>query len=379
MQHIERNHKRLHDARIESDVRTCVLSRGCVRVCPVPQSDEIDMSDLLFVLDSKKEPVGSLRRFVNACSQCGLCRDSCPKGNRFDLMVLELKSRLKDKPAGYRAAMSLLGAEQSIPQRLGVKAKYIAYSKSIKEVRQYLDKIPPKSRTLFYAGEHSLLGSSSQALSMMRAQDDKTQFLGGLRLCSGYDFWMQGDFERMYAQFNTLSSALRRVEAQDVVVPSLATYRAMDEVRYLHSRDFRLMTFLQWLQQVALPHGLLSASADMPKDVAVYHSTLLKRLTGVSLPMLLGKYTNCHDVDPEGHTPTMEYNYEFDDHNTTIRHNLIAQARAHAEILIVDCAHTANVMRNACTRDNAIQVMDVMQFAHRYLFSRTEEEVAPHE
>jgi len=225
---------------------------------------------------------------------------------------------------------------------------------------KYLDKIPPRTKILFYAGEHILLPTSHAQWELVKQYAPDAQIMGGLKLASGYDFLVQGDIKRASHQFDVLASALKRVDPKIVIVPSVAAFHAMSEVAYMHHKPFKIMTLTEWIQKQDIPFGKLP-------PIAIYHNPMMMKMCGMNLGELFVKSTRVTDVDKNGNCPTMEYNYDEDNHNLTLRHNIIAQAKENGECLVVDCAYTAEILKQAVTKENKIRIYDVASFIKKHV------------
>ena len=341
--------------RLRHDIDHCILCRRCLKVCPATGKDTAEMNELLFTLENKsEEPRGPLKRFVLNCSQCGLCSEVCPQGNRFDLMVQACKDKIRDLPDRYTLGTALKRQNPSLKEALRMKAIYLKRRKQLGDLSLVLDKIPPKTEKLLYLGEHILLPSAAE----LQRQTD-VPAMGGLKLASGYDSLVQGQWDDAFNQFEVLNHALQRAVPSTVIVPSLATYEAISFVQYMHNREFSLLSALEWLKMQEL-------TLKPPKKIAVYHNPWLRKLTQTRIQDVFGRFCNILDVDEKNEFPVMEYNYDVDEANATKRHNLIAQARTDAECLVVDCALTAQVLRKAVTKENALAIYDVTEFVARY-------------
>ncbi|MFT4310993.1 MAG: hypothetical protein ACMXYC_05180 [Candidatus Woesearchaeota archaeon] len=309
------------DEKVKHSVSCATLNDNALRVCPASLHNQVHMNEIVHAIEQKQEPTGTLKTFVQQCSQCQLCKQHSPDGSQLDVLLLALKAKIKNEyqqPLHAQPASMLTTMQQ----------KYVLFQKKaiLGELLHVIDKVPQAS-TILFAGEHIFCDDIQQVYATVKQH---MKIMGGFSLHSGYDFYVQGYMQKAYEQFALLASHLKQVKT--IVAPSLATYRALSIIKQEYQLSYTLLTLSQWLLQHPPTYKSLS--------VNVYHNTTWFMDHTCALQQCIdGK-----DIDEQKQLPTMEYNYGFDEHNQVIIEKI--KEAVHREALVVDCIWTAQVLRS---------------------------------
>lgn len=339
---------------LQDNLVSSQLDSKPLSLCPTSASSDVSMNDLLFVLRSAEIPRGALKRFATECSQCGLCAYASRDGVRLDKLALELKRRIKDKPKQYAQAVALQG-DIPLARQLQRRAAYLRAKKSLGDLYPLLDKVPKSATLLFFAGEHMLLDAIGDQWHAISHHAKNAHIMGGLRLASGYDQFVQGDTDAFVTQFEKLIAAFNQASPSVIITPTRATFWAAHLYVTLLRKDCHVVSLAQWI----------SGKMDLKTKVALYHDPQFLRMTGYHLSTLLGK--QAIDIDPSHQQVSMAYNYNVDAKNAALRHGIIAAAAQQSDTLVVDCAYTADLLRSAMGKGSTVRIFDIGAFLGSHL------------
>ncbi len=232
---------------IESEISSCTKCSRCLLVCPLPESEGIDIFSLNLEILSER-PSKEMLDFAFLCFSCGACNHSCPEHIRRDLHMMYLRSKGR-LPRGYNNLLHWRGKRLGLLGRTlyGLKKKR---DKPVPEIAKHLDKTEFKtSDVLFYFGCYAFSPSNipEKTLAIADRLGVDYDVIAGYSHCCGWPHFLAGDFKRAEPLFIDLYSTLTGAGAKKVVTGCAECFKALKFIKERYIGDFEVLTTPEWL------------------------------------------------------------------------------------------------------------------------------------
>ena len=104
---------------VKTELELCTECKKCLRVCPIPLSDKIDIKELNRATLDSKDSSEKITSFAFDCFGCGACVPVCPEELRRDRMMVHLRSK-KELPKGYNNLLHWRGKDLPFHENIAV-------------------------------------------------------------------------------------------------------------------------------------------------------------------------------------------------------------------------------------------------------------------
>jgi Fe-S oxidoreductase len=348
---------------VESEISSCRNCKRCLLICPLPESNGIDIFHLNREILSEK-PSKEMLDFAFLCYSCGACNYSCPDYSGRDLHMVYLRSKGR-LPKGFTNLLHWRG------KRLGPIDRALYRMKRVKDkppevIAKHIDKTEFKDTPLlFYFACYAYSPSEIPQKTLGIADHLGLDYdvIAGYSHCCGWPHFLAGDFDRAEPLFIDLFNTISETTAKTVVTGCAECYKALKYIRNRYAGDFEVLTTTEWIvshqkklklsksKEPATFHD--SCQLSRLEDKADVPRVLVKKLHSLAEMESNRKQTQCCGGMRAGHEPE-----RLDD----LRQNRLAEAKkTGAKMMITECV-TCYEKYSPLAKD--IEVKDLTELVH---------------